>query len=405
MLLLLKQRSQLQQKFVPIFMACFSLLVLALCYQWIYAVQECSEYTLMITCLFVSIYFFCRYTETQGIKDEVFFILGCVGAMYSQYGAVFIVGPILMISLVYTLSRKNRIISIRSLLLYGISFVVFAIPLYFRYLRTQMINNKIIEYAVKQFGIAEFKRLFGQFGLNIGYLWNLNLTILSKYIMVLVGIVFMLYLIITLIKNRANWKAWDMLILTLIIGYLVHYFLVIFHIYAMIHPDMSSGFYCRYSWFYIPAFAVIIPGSLYLLYSTVKPGRIRQAAAVGFTIGMIIGLFPNIAKNWHKAYDDVFAEQWMERGGYQEPTYLCGAYYWEGFDTYVTKKYGESYKSQVYELSDLDPNQLPPVFWVWRTNWGGDVADELSVTAVAKGYHEEMVNGPAPLWQLIRYSI
>lgn len=382
--------------------ACISVVLLGLCYQWIYAIQECSEYTLMLLFLFVTLYFFCRFAETLNFRDEVFFVAGCVGAMYSQYGASFVVGPILAVNAMYVLTRKQKKLTISSVMLYLISMICFALPLFFRYLLIQMQNNEISNHTAIHFAVEDLKCMCTQFGFNIAYLWNLNLSDNHMRIMSRFGMLLMLFMIIEICKNIRRLNAWNMLMISLILGYVLHYLLVLFHIYAMMHPDESSGFYSRYSYFYIPVFAVVIPGCIYTLSLLIKSSRIRQGFGVLLVVLAGILLWPNIAMNWHKAWDDEFAKAWIEREGYNEPTYLCGAMYWEGFDYYVTREYGEDYKSYVKDIKDIDKSNLPDTFWLWRTNWGGFEFDTIESIALEQGYEEESVADYGVNWQLIR---
>ena len=80
--------------------------------------------------------------------------------------------------------------------------------------------------------------------------------------------------------------------------------------------------------------------------------------------------FFGVVKNWNKAYDDQFAEIWLENEGWKDTTYIYGIKY--GFYYYIkdSENYQESYLVNV--TTKVDNENLPESFWAWRTNWGGD---------------------------------
>lgn len=377
-------------------LACMSLIVLGICYRWIYVVQECSEYALMLTSLFAAIYFYISYKEDNKFRDEILFVLSCVAAMYSQYGAAFIVGPLLIIHLIDVLrTEKDLMLKFRTCLFYFFSLMFFAMPLYFKYLKIQMENNRIAAYANLGINIKELGGVLTQFGLNVGYLWNLNSIEFLKIVLSYAWIPFILVFLLVGIKKH-NGTALVNLVLTLIVGYIAHYFLVVMHIYAMIHPNESSGFYSRYSYFYIPILAVLLPGGIYAIVNALMPRFSRAKILVAYVAVIVLfaTCWPAINQNWHKASDDLYAKYWVENGGYKEPTYLSGACCWDAFKWYVTKPYGKSYGNNVHDASEIDLRNLPETFWLWRTNWSGEIYDTILNAAIEQGYDiQEIYHG------------
>lgn len=393
---------------------CASLIVLGFCYYWIYAIQECSEYALMLVALFAAIYYYTRYKNTKKLRYEILFIGGCIAAMYSQYGAVFVIGPLLAIHLIDRfLSEKELKPKIRTCVLYLISLLVFALPLYHYFLKIQLANNQIADYA-GGFSLKDIPGIITQLGLNIGYLWNLNRFGPVKMILSYLWIPFLAAVLVIAFRKYKG-SALFPLALTLLTGYVLHYFLVVMKIYAMLGPNSSSGFFTRYSYFYIPVLAVVIPAGIYVIAQQFPAGAaLKKTAAGAALLVLCIVCWPAIQKNWHKAYDDYYAKAWMERKGYEETTYLIGGSCEAAFDWYVSRAYGWEYKKNiVIDAGEIDYQNLPSAFWVWRTNWGGTEYDEILEEAEKQGYEAEVIyenevlydNGSTNTNGLVRFSL
>lgn len=371
---------------------CAALIVLGLSYHWIFVIQECSEYALMLMFLFVALYFYVEYKRLGGFRQECMFVLSCIGAMYSQYGAAFVVAPLLLVHLVERVFiDKNIILKAKTCGLYLCGLLLFAIPLYRNYMRIQMQNNKLSAYSNLQVTSDELIGIFTQFGLNVGFLWHLNSIDFLKLVLSYLWLPFMMFLLYVAFKKYRSTAMFN-ITLVVLFGYVMHYILVIMHIYAMVHPNQSSGFFARYSYFYIPILAVLLPAGMYAFmeYVPKKFVLIKMAIGVLSLAGLFCFTWPSINQNWHKAYDDVYAKIWVDRKGYTEPTYLMGACYNEAFEWYVTKAYGKEYKKQVRAVSAINMDDLPKVFWLWRTNWGGKEYDVIYEKARANGYEVEV---------------
>lgn len=383
-------------------LGCASLLTLGICYRWIYVVQECSEYTLMLTFLFATIYYYSQYKNTNHLRYELLFIFGCIGAMYSQYGAAFIVGPLLIIHFIDKLRSDASVMrQLRTCIIYIVCLFAFALPLYSKYLKIQLMNNKIAQYANSSIGIADTKGIATQFGLNVAWLWNVNNFEIIKIILSWIWIPFFAALLFVAAKRHKGSSLLP-LSLTLLLGYVAHYFLVVMHIYAMVHANKSSGFFSRYSYFYIPVLAFIIPGGIYAIVNAALPkgNTIKCISASVVLASAFVICWPAIDTNWHKAYDDIYASLWMENKGYDETTYLTGGCCFDAFEWYVEKEYGYEYGDDVHNANDIDYKKLPKNFWVWKTNWSTEKYDEIMEKAKAKGYSAEIYDEHG----LVRFS-
>lgn len=393
--------------------AFISVMLLSVCYQYIYCVQECSEYQLMVMFTSLTIYFYVRNSFSGKFTDAFLFVLSAVCAMYSQYGAMFIVIPFLSVFYFKTLFSKNIKHIVSLTVLYGVALFAGAIPLYLLYASKQLKENAIAEHTTISFGISELLSLFTKPGHILGYLYNIPVSALSDIILGAAGVLFIvLSIYIIYMKSRmvtpseatpeshnANEVIKDFtireILLILLLGYVLHYFLVIFQVYAMVHPGQSGGFFARYSYFYIPLVITVFVIMCMELKHIIIDSKISKSArpyrllAIISAI-LIICFVPGIMKNWHKAYDDIFANTWVERHGWEEPTYLIGQAKY-GFDFYIKDVYGDAAAANVFHESQLDLNYMPNAFWLWRTDWGGDNFDLFINEANNQGYNVEII--------------
>ena len=364
--------------------AIISVSILAVCYQWVYCIQECSEYSLMLTCLSVSIYFYISCSVEFRLYPFLGFILFSVLAIYSQYGSVFVTIPLLALFFFKTVFdtqvQKKRKVFI--LLTYIFSLAVFALPLYLFFLKNQLDNNAIADNTTV-FGadvIRDFPFVFGRI---IGYLFNADQGEIWPIVLSVFSVIVLALCLLIVANRKVEWPK-KSIIIVLLSGYALHFFLVQMHIYAMAHPGKSAGFFERYSYFYIPlcivAFPIIIVESKVLTALT----SWKKYAFVGLAAWVLIVSFVGVMQNWHKAYDDVYIKIWAENEGWKEPTYLYGVKH--GFYYYVKHldNYDKSFLNNVYET--VDDDHLPEHFWAWRINWGGKGWETTIEKARSLGY-------------------
>lgn len=343
---------------------------LSITYQWIYCIQECSEYSLMLMFIFMTLYFFVKAIHTKKLLYEIGFVLGCVGAMYSQYGAFFVVFPSLMIYAAIKFFRKDKREFIFTITTYIIFLFLFAMPLYFRFARFQIGNNKISQNTNLNLTFEAIKNFPLVFGKLIAYFINVKNNKICCGILVLFGLCFICLAIFILTRKFIDCSK-KVLIAVLVSAYILFYWLVEFHIYAMVHPNVSSGFFSRYAYFFIPLFFTCVPvcfNEILLLLPKTKRRFFLVPIKLISLLVYLIGL-PSVLRNWNKAYDKEFAEIWYVNAGFKETTYLTTTTAGYGFD-YYTKKYNfEKDKNKIVYCKNIDINNLDDSFWVWRSNW------------------------------------
>lgn len=359
------------KKLYNIKVAVVTLSILAICYRWIYCIQECSEYALMLVCLFAALYFYVSCNEKFTYGKMTAFILSCVLAIYSQYGAVFVAAPLLCLFYIRIVFQKTEPTKKKVILTlsYLVSLIVFAWPLYHYFLEIQLNHNKISENTL-EFSAALLTDLPFMLGRIIGFLFNNNSGNIWPVVLSLAGIVLIALAIDLCLRKHMSWIKRSLCI-ALLICYGAHYMLVQLHIYAMVHAGQSSGFFSRYSCFYIPLLCIVLP----IIFMEARESLFtdkhwKKCLACVLAAGFSMVSFVGVLQNWHKAYDDQFAEIWLENEGWNDVTYLYGVTY--GFYYYVehSDNFDESYLNNV--TKEVDDNNLPESFWAWRSNWSGD---------------------------------
>lgn len=367
------------------YVAMVSVIALGSCYQWIYCIQECSEYAIMLFFLFVGLYFYMECIVGFSYRKMVIFILANVCAIYSQYGSIFVTLPMLLVFYVgiIFLKKYDLIKKIIVTISYLICFVGFALPLYVFFLKKQMERNQISSHIV-HFTFDSCKDIFFNLGRIIGYLFNLNSSDAWNGVGAALTIGILIMSVYLILKGELSYVK-KSLIVAMWIGYFAHYFLTQSHIYAMVHANISAGFYARYSYFYMPILFVVLPMIFYNIYILESNWQKKVLVLMeGAGILCLFLSFYALMGNWHKAKDDQYAEIWLENNGWEDTTYLLGVAR-DGFN-YVKRSdgYQESYINNVSTVVDVD--NLPEKFWVWRTNWGGDHWQTVVDKANSLGY-------------------
>ncbi len=362
-----------------------SVFLLSICYQWIYMIQECSEYALMLTFLFVALYFFVLAIKHQKTWQIFCMIGACIGAIYSQYGAMFVIGPILIAYLVKTILGKDKKQIRRLLIFYVIAFVVFAVPLVVVFTWHQLGLNDIGGNTGIYLTFSDVIGFFSNTGRYLGYLFDLNQYTALDIIFGVLG-VGILAACIGLLFSKSLAIEKRMIIICFLAAYVSNYLLIVLHVYAMTAtPGESAGFFSRYNCFYIPLYCVVLP----VLFMELTDRKLVRISRKPFVVVLAVLIWatavyavPDIYQNWEKAKDKTYVSIWKENGGESSYTYVLGAAHF-GFEYYAQESGVDlsevSYTTEYYEEEDF-----PDSFWIWRTNWGDE--NELLERARSEGY-------------------
>ena len=351
--------------------ACASALILAVCYRWIYCIQECSEYALMLCGLFMALFFYIKCMERFSYAKMLGFVLSCVMAMYSQYGAAFVVAPLLGIFFCKVLFDKEYLLKRKIVVaaVYVSSFLAFALPLYVLYAKIQIKHNAIADNSI-QFSASMLKDIPYVFGKILAWFFSISDKDYASIIFGVLGLILLSVIIYSLINSK-NWIKRSLL-LCIFITYVMHYVLVQLHIYAMVHPGQSSGFYARYSYFYIPLMAVVVPIIYDELKELLSQNRILKLACTLLAGTVIFVSFVGTLQNWQKAYTDQIGKIWVDNKGWEDITYLYGGVSRWGIRFYAgrSSECPDNYLKKV--KTSVNNNKLPDRFWMWANDWGID---------------------------------
>lgn len=83
--------------------------VMLACTKWfVFYIQECAEYNLMLASLSWFIFAWICLMEKVTPKRIIFFLIMGTLSVYSQYGAIFPVAAFSIIAFIYILSKKNK---------------------------------------------------------------------------------------------------------------------------------------------------------------------------------------------------------------------------------------------------------------------------------------------------------
>lgn len=378
------------------YITCISL---AVSYRWIYCIQECSEYALMLFFLFAAFYFYNECNIDFSYWKMVLFISANIGAIYSQYGSGFVSLPLLLMfyvgNIFFNKDTKRKIVVT---IIYCLSFCISAIPLYVFFLQKQIENNEIANHALG-LNIELCKDIVFALGKIIAYLYHIETNGAWGWIGSIFSVFLVLISVWLCVKGHLGWNK-NSLIISLWLGYVLHYLLTNLHIYAMIHPNQSEGLFSRYSYFYIPMCAVILPVLFFEIYHVKFSFEHKKLILMICGASMLCQFisFYSLLGNWYKAKDNIYTEIWLEHEGWRDTTYLIGVAKY-GFNYYVThsKYYQDGYLSNATD--EIDINNLPSKFWVWRTSGSDlwqkviDKADELGYTITVydnSGYYGQL---------------
>lgn len=323
----------------------FSSFVVKLVYYW----QECAEYCIMLASLFWTVYTFARVIENKSKKNIILFNIAVIIPVYSQYGAAFVITPLIVIVAIdIILTREQK--TIKTLVIsYLCSFIFAAVPLYLFFLKRQLLLQKGGTIALKNINTHFIKDFGGAFITVAKFSFFENF---SDEIIKCILFIFLLAVVLTFVFSSR--KIIKYLIISNAVTFLIYYFVVKTEIYAY------GQFGVRWNLFFIPAWIILIAAVVFELLQIFKNiffqkkylNNLYYICAGGcfaaiFCYG-VIAWESSLKNNWTKDNIRGVTECWYNNQGFLSDTIVWYAADF-GFSYYLqqNKQYDSSFENRI----------------------------------------------------------
>jgi 4-amino-4-deoxy-L-arabinose transferase-like glycosyltransferase len=357
--------------------AAFSVVILSSIYIYQYYLKEASEYSMLIMILTWLIYDFILLMETANTKRLVTFVVLSILAVFTQYGAVFVVVPFAIYVFVQLCKNNEKKLARICAMLYGIAVLFGGIPLLILYIVPQSTNQVSTLFSEKEI-IIERGSIFGDFLNSLMCVFRFFAIDFDRdwekiYALIVASmIVIAVIMMFSLIKTQK--KVLRQLFICNVFSYLLYYTITKLNIYAY-------GWYGnRYNLFLLPFWYVMIFATLYELWIIIKEKKIATVYKASLIImGLLYCIYGDyrVSNHWLKMDLRTVVATWYDNDGYEVPT-LLDFHQRYGFVYYFTHndRYDESqWKNIVY--NDVVGTSLADDEQVWKEYLNSVYGDEL----------------------------
>lgn len=314
--------------------ASVAVLITACTKQYVYYMQECAEYTILLASLGWLVYAWLCLVENPAKKQIITYIAVACIAIYSQYGAAFPVIGYSVLAFLMVAQSKNKEAINRLMVGYGCALLFAGLPLYIFFLRKQMEHSAIAVPHAFTLTQSIIKDIYGALKTVVG--WNLIYN--AKGWLIVMALMIILVFVFTKLNAVRG------LILANVVTWGLYYVLVKLSYYS--YGDFGN----RYNLFFIPIWIPSLACILHEFGDILKrafPRSFKRALfngvllAFAFSICMIN--WDVIKQNWKKEDIRGAVEKWCEEEGYNKTTLVYYAAN-SGFHYYVSEqfKYGDS---------------------------------------------------------------
>lgn len=402
MVALYKTVQRIGNGYIAALAVVFSSCVYRLAYYW----QECAEYCLMLGALFWVIYFwFCLMEKPTG-KTIIYFTVSAIIPVYSQYGAAFPVVAMAITAFIYVICLRDRRKTAIIIISYVSALVAAVLPLYFFFLKKQMIHQQSVKMSLKgiSFSGGFFRDLI--YNLRIVFQWNFSLYFSDMTVTILL-LITLLMIVAVLILSRN--KAVKLFTISNVITWLLYYFSVKLGLYA--YGDFGN----RYNLFLIPMWVILLFTTTIELCSILtgylpKKNKIKAiyvGICVCFTLCYsYLSWTLKLQNNWSKENCRGAVNSWYNAGAFDSNTiiyYAAGggfAYYVKQDSRYTdTTENNVKYMNFYRDKSEEEYREY--VNSVYGSKWPDEIyivashsRDDLNTfvaSVLAMGYEQENI--------------
>ncbi len=260
-----------------------------------YFALECAEYNLLAANLVWMLYFFYRYLKDNHRKFFYGFLLFAILSIYSQYGAVFVVGGCGIVILFKVLFFQKT--DLFYVFISGISSLLLAIlPLVYYFLIPQMENqgSKKADHSLA-ISFALLPDFLKSISDTFSYFFLKDLPFLGKIIMICIAIILIIIGFFVCIhkNNKTYGDAYVGTMIALFISYLIYYLAVKMNFYGMVFVGGSFGNHWALA---IGVFLIV--SAIFLLFYLSKEKKVLCYLLCSLLVGT--NLFSLFTVNWQK---------------------------------------------------------------------------------------------------------
>lgn len=405
------------------YMAAFCVVIYSSIYILMYYIKEASEYPLLIMLLFWLVYVWLLLCERMSTRNILLFTLLCVLAVFTQYGAVFVVVPFGISVLLLAVRAKDwrrfwtGIVSFAAAGGIGgaLLIVFFIIP---------QSANQVSTLFSKQEIIIERGSIFGDFLNSIMCVFKWCAIDMDrdweKIWWLVIAAMLVIAVIILYVAVKSKRAVFRYYLYCNVGVYLLYYIVTKLNIYAY-------GWYGnRYNMFLFPLWFVMIAASLYEWVMLMRQNKNQLVQRLSIFVqaglvlaGMVYCLYGDyrISNHWDKMDLRTVVSTWYAHEGYETPTMLdfhqryAFVYYFTHDDKYEESQWENIvYNDQVETYSEND-------IQIWKEYlyqvYGSELPDEIYLvtgqwntfvdTFASLGYEvEPVVDTTAKLYKMTK---
>lgn len=322
-------------------------------YQLVYYWQECAEYCLMLASLFWTIYFWFRLMEQITPKNIILFTVSAIIPVYSQYGAAWAVAGMIVAAYIYVLRSKNKTCIMTVHVSYAAALIVFALPLYFLFLKKQMLIQQRGEIALQavDWNMSLLHDMIHNF--KVVFQWNFAASFSDAAINICI-VVSSFAVLFVLFAGKNN--VIKTFVAVNIFTWLIYYFSVKTYLYAY------GSFGNRYHLFLIPMWIILFFAVGINLYQMMADRLLENKNVFPFCFAIICACFifgisffswnKTIKYNWDKENIRGAVEAWYAQNAETSNTIVYYAAD-SGFSYYV--KINDNYTEQTEDNVNYMP--------------------------------------------------